>query len=195
MSFSYKNIFLLFFFLTTTLYSQIDISVETALTKELEELSSDNITDVVYLQTDKDVYFTDENVWFKGSVLDDKMLIPSNKSSILFVQLIEEKNNKPVWEEKYEIENGFVDGHLFLSDTLSIGNYSLTAYSSHSFFKNQKDFYALKKIKIIDKETKTVNAIKQDSIIHFVTFPEGGHLVSGIESRLRLKRLMKKAIL
>ncbi len=58
------------------------------------------------------------------------------------MQLIDDSSNKSVWEEKYEIENGFVDGHLDLRDTLSAGFYILAGYIvgnegklGHSSFK------------------------------------------------------------
>ncbi|KJD35663.1 hypothetical protein PW52_07920 [Tamlana sedimentorum] len=174
------------------MFSQAEENIPQFLSKNLQELAGSQISDVVYLQTDKDLYFTQENLWFKSTVLDSKTNAPSNRSHILFVQLIEEKTDTPVWEEKYEIENGFVDGHLFLSDSLASGTYRLAGYSSHSYFKGQKEFYAFKKIKILKGEPQAEEDNQTDGSIHFAVFPEGGHLVSGLESRLAFKAVNTK---
>jgi len=95
----------------------------------------------VYLQTSKDIYETEEDVWFKGYVLDAQTFSPSQKNKTLYVQLTSEDKKNIFWKEKYEIENGFVDGHIFLQDSLKSGKYLLSAYSQHSYFKSQKEFY------------------------------------------------------
>ena len=159
------------------------------LAEEFNSLIENDSSDLVYLQTSKGIYETQEDVWFKGYVLDAQYFTPSQKSKILYVQLIKDVTNKPVWEEKYEIENGFVDGHLFLSDTLSEGNYTLAAYSSRSYFKEQKEFYAFKKIEVVKniQSPPPPKPVLRDSTVHFTLFPEGGHWVSGTESRMAFK--------
>lgn len=168
-------------------YSQNKIVNQLA--SQITNLSEQHLSDVIYLQTSKGIYETEEDVWFKGYVLDTQLLLPSIKSKTLFVQLIEDKTNKAVWEEKYEIENGFVNGHLFLNDSLHTGSYTLAAYSSHSFYKGTKEFHALRKLQILRniKNKPRQEFITKDSILNFATFPEGGDLVSGILNRIAFK--------
>jgi hypothetical protein len=157
--------------------------------EQLHSLSKGIASDLVYLQTSKSIYGTQEDVWFKGYVLDAQFFLPSGKSKILFVQLIEDKTDKVVWEKKYEIENGFVNGHLFLDSELAEGTYTLAAYSSFSYTLNAKEFYAVKKFKVIKTlgHKVIVNQVLKDSTIQFATYPEGGNLVSGIQSVLAFK--------
>ena len=61
----------------------------------------------------------------KGMFWMRKIFTPSARSKILFVQLIEDKTDKVVWVKKYEIENGFVNGHLFFKNDLPEGSYTL----------------------------------------------------------------------
>ncbi|WP_141226096.1 hypothetical protein [Flavobacterium fluvii] len=152
------------------------------------------VSDLVYLQTSKNIYETEEDIWFKGYVLDAQYFYPSGRSKTLFVQLIEDKTDQVVWEKKYEIENGFVDGHLFLKNELAEGIYTLAAYSSHSFVGNAKEFYSAKKLEIQKTISlkKIVAPIEKDSIVLFTTFPESGKLVSGIESTLAFKAVNSK---
>src|SRR6478752_896655 len=70
------------------------------LAEQLQSLSKDNVSDLVYLQTSKGIYETEEDVWFKGYVLDAQYFTPSTRNKILFVQLIEDKTDKVVWEDR-----------------------------------------------------------------------------------------------
>ncbi|PIA79446.1 hypothetical protein BFR04_00945 [Gaetbulibacter sp. 4G1] len=185
-----RTAFLVAILFTLTINSQsIDV------VKQIQHASHNKASESIYLQTSKDIYETREDLWFKAYVLDSKNLTPSNKSKILFVQLLNNEQDIPVWEEKYEIENGFVNGHLFLQDTLKPGTYTLTAYSANSFYKDSGAFNAVRKIQVLksiaDKPPQS-NQKKQDSIFQFVTFPEGGNLVNGIESRLAFKAVNSK---
>ncbi|AXT19133.1 hypothetical protein D7030_14085 [Flavobacteriaceae bacterium AU392] len=110
------------------------------------ELSNRKTPNQIYLQTSKDIYETGEDMWFKAYVLDSRYFTPSNLDKILYTQLLEEDTNKIVWQEKYEIENGFTNGHIYVNDSLTSGNYLLSVYTSHSFYKNTKKFYDTRRI-------------------------------------------------
>lgn len=176
-------------------YSQKDSSISErgitpeVLAKQFHGLTKDNVSDLIYLQTSKSIYETEEDVWFKGYVLDAKFFVPSGNSQILFVQLIEDKTDKIVWEKKYEIENGFVNGHLFLESSLDEGTYTLAAYSSFSYTRNAKEFYAMKKLEVVKSISRKeiLNHAVKENTLHFAAFPEGGQLVHGIESTLAFK--------
>jgi hypothetical protein len=62
--------------------------------------------------------------------------------------MINENTNQVVWQEKYEVKNGFADGHVFLRDSLSEGDYLLEAYTPHSFFNDSTEFCATRKVKV-----------------------------------------------
>ena len=177
-------------------HSQTNSTIADVIAEKVEVLTKNQNLDNVYLQTSKDIYETEEDLWFKGYVLDAQYFTPSVRSKILFVQLIEDKTDQVFWEKKYEIENGFVNGHLFLKNDLPDGIYTLAAYSSYSFDSNTKEFYAAKKIEIqknIQRKT-TVSPIEKDSTLLFATFPEGGKLVSGIQSTLAFKAVNSKGL-
>lgn len=184
-----KIILISFCFITYLSHSQINEDVSKTLVEDFQKLAESKPSDLVYLQTSKGIYETQEDVWFKGYVLDAQSFSPSIKSKTLFIQLIEDKTRKAVWEEKYEIENGFVNGHLYLNDSLQAGSYTLVAYSSYSIYKGTKELHAIRKLQLL-KEIKSKpqpEFEKLDSILKFTTFPEGGDLVSGIENRIAFK--------
>ncbi|MGC1205801.1 MAG: hypothetical protein WA839_13070, partial [Flavobacteriaceae bacterium] len=166
------------------------------LVKDFNDLTENINSDNLYIQTSKGIYETEEDLWFKAYVLDAQYLIPSNRSKTLYVQLINDETKQAVWEEKYEIENGFVDGHLYIQDSLKTGRYSLSAYSEHSYFQNQEAFYALKKVNIVKniKQKIEVASVKNDTIAQFSLFPEGGYLVSNLKNTLAFKAINKEGL-
>jgi len=197
----YYLVLLLSMLLHLPSYSQNSLVTEKKIVPDLlieqfQNLSKNTTSDLVYLQTSKGIYETEEDLWFKGYVLDGQYFTPSALNKILFVQLIEDKTDKVVWENKYEIENGFVNGHLFLNSSLPEGTYTLAAYSSFSYIKNTKEFYAIKKLEIIKtiNSKSVVNPVPKDSIFQFTTFPEGGNLVSGIQGNMAFKAVNSKGL-
>jgi hypothetical protein len=77
------------------------------LAERIESVAINMLPELAYIQTSKDIYETGEDLWFKVYLLDTQSLIPSLHSKTLYLQLLEETSKEPVWEEKYEIQNGF----------------------------------------------------------------------------------------
>lgn len=188
----YSNFYLVFLVILFSLSvnSQVSSIITKELVEKLQHFSKNHSEQSIYLQTSKGIYETEEDVWFKAYVLNSQFFTPSTLDTTLYVQLIYEKSNRTVWQEKYEIENGFVEGHLYLHDSLQAGSYILTAYSPHSFYKDTKEFYAVRKLgvaKKIEQKKIPVYQKKKDSIIDFKVFPEGGNLISGMLNKLAFK--------
>ena len=168
------------------------------LAERLHSLSKNAPPEIAYIQTSKDIYETGEDLWFKVYLLDAQYLVPSLLSKTLYLQLLNETGKKVVWQEKYEIRNGFASGRVYLDSDLPEGDYFLASYS---FFNDSTEFKAVRRIKIktdiISSSTdgiKTgkskssfITVEKEDSPVQFRTFPEGGNLISGIKSRLAFK--------
>jgi hypothetical protein len=194
-------ILILLIFTAQPLWSQTDSVRQTELAERLHSLAKNAPQELAYIQTSKDIYETGEDLWFKVYILDAQYLTPSFLSKTLYLQLRNEATKKTIWNEKYEIQDGFANGQLYIGNALSDGDYLLEAYTASSFFDDSIEFRAVRKIKIrtdiaspdsllISKEKNTsetpVNIFRKDPI-QFTTFPEGGNLVSGILSRLAFK--------
>jgi len=174
------------------------------LAERIESAAVNAPPEIAYIQTSKDIYETGEDLWFKVYLLDAQTLIPSLRSKTLYLQLLEETSKKPVWEEKYEIQNGFSNGSITLSGDLKKGEYLLAAYTPFSFYGDTSEFKAVRRIRILEDITTqsadTVSTEKPDlqkltattdSLIQFNLFPEGGDLVSGIQCKLAFKAVNK----
>jgi hypothetical protein len=162
------------------------------LAERLHSLAKNAPPELAYIQTSKDIYETGEDLWFKVYLLDAQYLIPSLLSKTLYLQLLNESTKKEVWQEKYEIINGFANGQVYLDNNLPEGNYILAAYTPNSFFGDTTEFYAVRRIRVVTditswKEPIIIPSPGKTKSIQFTTFPEGGNLVSGIQSKLAFK--------
>jgi hypothetical protein len=163
------------------------------LAERLHSLANNSPPELAYIQTSKDIYETGEDLWFKVYLLDAQYLIPSLLSKTLYLQLLNEASKKAVWEEKYEIQNGFANGRVYLGSTLPEGYYLLAAYTPNSFFGDTTEFYTVRRIKVTkdisSQPLKNMPVPIRQNPIQFTTFPEGGGLVHGIQSKLAFKAI------
>jgi hypothetical protein len=183
-------LFITFLFLPVLTQSYNPQQIELA--ERLHSLSKNAPPELAYIQTSKDIYETGEDLWFKVYLLDAQYLIPSLLSKTLYLQLSNEPTKKAVWQEKYEIQNGFADGRVNLKSNLAEGDYLLAAYTANSFFNDSAEFYAVRRIKVITdiasgKGSLVMPVSSKANSIQFTTFPEGENLVSGIQSKLAFK--------
>ncbi len=147
-----KIIFLLIFNLLTIfhIYAQPATNYYSNFLNELDTLSNRANHEIAYIQTDKDIYETGEDIWFKIYLLDAKDLILSTSSKTIYVELFNEADKKIVWQEKYSATNGFSSGNILLERALSEGEYILAVYTPYSLFSNTKDLYQVKRIKVCE---------------------------------------------
>ena len=161
------------------------------LAERLDSLAKNAAPEIAYIQTSKDIYETGEDLWFKVYLLNSQTFIPSLLSKTLYLQLLNEESKKAVWQEKYEIQNGFANGSVYLETSLPEGYYLLEVYSPNSFLNDSSEFFAVKRIlvktDITTKSTGIQPATSKTKTIQFDTFPEGGNLISGIQNRLAFK--------
>ena len=138
----------------------------------------------IYAHTDKNVYLAGEMLWFKIYNVDASSHQFMNISKLAYVEILD-KDNKPVLQTKIALNEGLGKGSFVLPVDLSSGNYTMRAYTN--WMKNfGADFFFEKPITIINTiKTETVNATsKVQNSYDIQFFPEGGNLVTGIESTI-----------
>ena len=144
-----KIIFLIFFLVRS--FSVLSQPIEPGIGKlahEFDSLAQKSSNNIVYIQTSKEVYEAGEDLWFKAYAMDAHNFSPSFKSKTLYLQVFNERTKGSVWQEKYEIQNGFADGHVFLQDSLPEGDYMLAAFTGQSCLNDKTEFNSLKRIKV-----------------------------------------------
>ena len=120
------------------------------------------------------------------------MLVHNTK----FVEMLDKKDSI-VWQEKYPVQAGIADGHIYIDKELNPEDYRIHAYTRFSFLDDTiRPFYP-KKIRIV----KTIankgydSSVPPDTRVAKLTFfPEGGNLIEGIPAKMAFKALNEKGI-
>lgn len=153
-------------------------------------------TDLLYIFPSKEVYETGEDMWFKAYLMDSQTLALSDRSQTLYLQLRSE-TGEVVWNEKYLLTAGRGDGYVNIGDKWQQGEYLIEGYTRSSFTTDSTMAIHPRRIRIVDRVTQmdsiSAEAVKRDSIEkrttkhRFDLFPEGGHLMDGIQSVVAFK--------
>lgn len=155
----------------------------------------------VYLHFDNTAYYLDETMWFKAYVSFGANNRPSTLSKILYVELVAPEGYV-VETKKYKLdENGCCNGEFELKPLLLSGYYEVRAYTRYMlnwdkeavfsrvfpvFDKVNADNWDFKNMldrrRAFFQDGKWVTHELPDVTLDF--YPESGHLVSGIPSRI-----------
>ena len=149
--------------------------------KKLNAWSSQNPIEKLYVQTDRENYYSGETVWLKAYFMSE--FIPSVASSTLFVELLNNEH-QIILRNVFPVYGGTSPGQMELPDTLFSGRYQLRAYSR--LMLNQPGYVFNKTIMVYGKENKEVDhKIAGNPLLTF--FPEGGNFISGLLNRVAFK--------
>ena len=155
----------------------------------------------VYLHFDNTAYYLGETMWFKAYVSFGDDLRPSQLSKVLYVELVAPEGYV-VKTNKYKIDdNGCCNGEFELNPLLLSGYYEVRAYTRYMlnwdksaifsrvfpvFNKVNADNWDFKNMldrkRAFPKNGEWVSAELPEASLDI--FPESGHLVDGIESRV-----------
>lgn len=176
------NVRLLFFFL-------LCLFVGHTLTCHSQEGTMSESRELLYLQTDKGIYETGEDLWFKTYVMDAQSLALSERSKTLFVEMLD-TNDSIVWQEKYPVLSGIAGGHVYVDKDLKEGDYHIHAYTRFSFLNDTLRPVYPKKIRVVKSIAyKGTNSPQEESrpVARLSFFPEGGDLIDGIPTKVAFK--------
>ena len=151
-----------------------------------------SLQEKIFVHTDKDTFLPGELVWFKIYCVDGNDYKPLNLSKIAYVDLLD-VNQNPVIQAKVALTNGIGNGSLYIPVSVTNGYYKFRAYTN--WMKNfSPEFYFEKLITIINPLRTPDAAVKPNAITYDIQFfPEGGHLVSGITSKVAFKAVNSNA--
>jgi hypothetical protein len=140
----------------------------------------------IFVHTDKTIYLPGEILWFKVYCVDGNDHKPLNLSKVVYVDVLD-INQTPIIQAKVLLKNGIGNGSLYIPVSISNGNYKFRAYTS--WMKNfDPDFYFEKSITLINPLKSPEGPVKEITLAYDIQFfPEGGNLVSGINSKVAFK--------
>ena len=145
--------------------------------------------ETVYFQTDKGIYETGEDLWFKIYVMDAQSLALSERSKTLFVEMLNAKDSI-VWQEKYPVLSGIAEGHMYIDKDLKEGDYRIHAYTRFSFLNDTLRPVYPKKIRVVKSIAYKGTNTPQDEdrpVVRLSFFPESGDLIDGIPTKVAFK--------
>ncbi|MDB4920336.1 hypothetical protein [Mucilaginibacter sp.] len=147
----------------------------------------------VFVHTDKSTYLPGEIIWFKIYCVDGNDHKPLNLSKVVYVEILD-NSQSPVAQAKVSIKNGIGDGSVYIPVTVNNGNYKLRAYTN--WMKNfSPDYYFEKMITLLNPLKSPDNITKEAAGNYDIQFfPEGGSLVSGIESKVAFKAVGRNGL-
>lgn len=184
------------------IYSQNSNSFQNIL-GNLATYASSEAPEKVYVQTDKDFYTNGETIWLKTYILNGISHLPSTKSRVVYVELIDSKGNIVAQRKLYTASIG-APGDIALPKDIKADTYILRAYTKY-MLNDQEPVCFQKEIPIWAQRAtfneiaeKTSRKNKEENTTEKITalgsiqpivqfFPEGGDLVSDIESVLGIK--------
>ena len=185
-----KSIFYLLSIVFTIITSGFYFSNDPFVLKLKNQLGKYNIQfpqEKIYVHTDRSTYIAGEDLWMKVYLRDAASMLPTEISSIAYVELIDMDKNILARKNIF-IKEGSGHGDIALPLDLPTGDYTLRAYSN--FMRNfESSFFFKKNINIIGSaaEIKENLALGKVEEIAIDFFPEGGDLVEGISSRVGFK--------
>lgn len=141
----------------------------------------------VYLHTDRKYYAPGEPIWFQSYLTAGYLHEPSPFSANVYVELYSETDSLIV-EKLVFSDGGFGQGVIDIPQRLAEGNYILRAYTN--WMRNfDQGFFFEKGIVVVSSAEEGDAILAPNSGIDLQFFPEGGHLVSGIPTKIGFKAI------
>ncbi len=160
------------------------------LVQQFEQYQINNLQEKLFVHTDKTFYLAGEIIWFKIYTVDEILNKPLDISKVAYVEILDHQM-KTVLQAKISMEDASGNGSFLIPASIVSGNYKLRAYTK--WMKNfSADFFYEQTLKIVNTSKSNQSAdIKPGKTYDIQFFPEGGHLVYGLQSKLAFKAVNK----
>jgi hypothetical protein len=147
----------------------------------------------ILLQTDRHIYASGETIYFKAFPVDSITNQLRSKPKKLYVDLVDNKD-RVFGQLLLNASNLKTNGEFVLNDSLKEGFYWIRAYTEKMISKNLGDITA-EPVYVFNPRSKSFSSEipkKKESIDSAITqvvqvFPEGGNIISGINTTVALK--------
>ncbi|GAB3416015.1 hypothetical protein [Niabella aquatica] len=180
-----KNIFLLILGVMSATLHSISQNID----NKLIEWTKINPVEKLYLQLDRESYFSGQTIWFKGYFMSN--FVPSGKSSTLYVELVNNRSDIIV-RGIFPAYLSTTLGQLDVPENTPAGTYQLRAYSP--LMMNQPGFIFYKRITISGKEARKKEISPSGNNNQLLFFPEGGNMISNLMNVIAFKATDKNGL-
>lgn len=158
---------------------------------EFQQVFENQVTNVhqekVFVDTDKASYITGETIWMGAYCMDASFHQLSMLSKVVNIELLNQSGGS-MKQIRVELKDGLGQAQLFISPEIPSGTYTLRAYTN--WMKNfDPEFVFHKQLNVINPSASDAASepteIPEGLQLDF--FPEGGHLVAGLTSKIAIK--------
>ena len=141
----------------------------------------------IHIHLNKNTFLTDEDIWFKGYIIEKKTNIPFLATSNVYVTLIDPSGQK-IATQLYFAQNSIFTGRIKLGPKLSSGKYYLQVFTNYmnNFSEDESSIYEITIVNPLENnyvDTKIINY--SDITIRF--YPESGTFLEGISNTVGVK--------
>ncbi len=119
-------------------------------------------TEITSFTTDRDLYLTEETIWFSAQIDYNNKTTLDVLSTVLYVELYSDQS-KPIVRQKFKIVDGKCQGSFILPGDIMSGNYFLRVYTMYLRNYDPK-FYPVKIITIINPIVPPAKSETSDTI-------------------------------
>lgn len=134
----------------------------------------------VNLTLNQPSYVAGDTIFFRATVITEANQKTLNNNTILHVMMLNAEGDA-VRNQKVRLENGVASNQLTIPSSIKPGLYVLVAY--HDWMKNTAPDFFFQTFVLIHGPLQFVRTVP--NALEF--FPEGGHLVAGVENRVVVK--------
>lgn len=128
----------------------------------------------IHLHLNKTTYLTEESVWFKGYIIEEKLKVPFLKTTNVYVDLFDGNSNKIATQLCYT-QNSVLQGYINLPAGLPSGSYYIRVYTNfmNNFKEDESSVYAITVLNPTDTDYKNRNTIDYNNVSASF-YPESG---------------------
>ena len=155
--------------------------------KNIEDYLKSYPEEKLFVHISKPHFVTGETLWFRIYHLSSLNHQPMPFSKVAYVDIIG-SDGKSVIQEKVKINESGGDGSIYLSTDLNSGVYRVVAYTKWMRNFDPSLFFSAE-ITVINPFKRLNLQANNDQSYDVQFFPEGGHLIKGINSRIAFKGL------
>jgi len=145
-----------------------------------DNLQLQDVTENISISTDRDLYFSGENIYFNANYFINKQVSKNIKlSNVAYAELISCYDNKAIIQKKYRILDGKLSGNVEIPSDIATGLYIFRVYTQYQ--RNFSSYnYAYNFISVInpDNVSQPVDYISETDQI--VIAPEGNILIENM---------------
>jgi hypothetical protein len=152
--------------------------------QKFQQYSQQSVQEKLYLHLDRSFYLVGETMWFKAYNLNGGTHRFIDLSKIAYLEVMDKDLNAVV-QTKFSLLDGKGNGSLVLPSSVVSGNYKVRCYTN--WMKNfSSDYFFETSISVVNPFVKfdPDPDEKREVIYDIQFFPEGGHLVRNIESKV-----------